>query len=189
MKYNVIVIGASFGGLNALKTILPILPKDFSIPIVIVQHLGQESNKYMLKHLDSICDVGVKEAEEKEKMKPGIIYFAPSNYHLLIEDDMTLSLSVEEKVNYSRPSIDVLFESAAYAFHQGVVGLVLTGANTDGSLGLKKIKEFNGLTIVQSPDTAEATAMPQGAIDTCSVDHIIPLANIGHFLVELLKVG
>lgn len=185
MEYKVIVIGASFGGLNALKTILPILPKGFRAPIVIVQHLGQDSNHYMIEHLDSICHVWIKEAEEKEEMKPGIVYFAPSNYHLLIEDDMTLSLSVEGKVNYSRPSIDVLFESAAYAFHQEIVGVVLTGANTDGSIGLKKIKEFNGLTIVQSPDTAEAKAMPQGAIDTCSVDHIIPLANIGHFLVEL----
>lgn len=187
MKYKLIVMGASFGGLNALKSILPILPKDFSIPVVIVQHLGQDSNHYMINHLNTICQLLVKEAEEKETLRPGVIYFAPADYHLLIEDNMTLSLSVEEKVNFSRPAIDVLFESAAYAFGPNVVGVILTGANTDGSLGLKKIKENNGLTIVQSPDTAEAQAMPQGAIDALSVDYIIPLSNIGSFLVALVQ--
>lgn len=184
-QFKVIVIGTSFGGLNALKMNLTVLPKDFPTPIVVVQHLGKDPNDSFIMHLDAICKVRVKEAQEKEKMEPGTVYFAPPDYHILIEDNMTLSLSIDDKVNFSRPSIDVLFESAAYAFHEQVAGVILTGANTDGSIGLKKIKELNGLSIVQDPDTAEALTMPRAAIATCPVDHILPLADIGRFLIEL----
>ncbi len=186
MKYRLIVMGASFGGMKAFNTILPQLPETFDVPIAIVQHLGQHSNDYLIDHLNEVCRVKVKEADEKENLRPGVVYFAPADYHLLVEDDLTLSLSVEAKVNFSRPSIDVLFESAALALREDVIGIILTGANNDGSFGLKKIKDNHGLTIVQKPETAKARAMPQAAIESLNVDHIISLAKLGPFLVELI---
>lgn len=185
MQYKLIVFGASYGGMNALKVILKALPQDFPLPVVIVQHISPNSDKFMINQLDTICKLVVKEAEEKELLKSGVAYFAPPDYHLLIEDDMTLSLSVEDKINYSRPAIDVLFESAAYALGHEVIGVILTGANNDGSIGLKRINENGGLTIVQSPETAQASTMPQGAIETVSPDHILPLGEIASFLVKL----
>lgn len=185
MKHKLIVIGTSFGGTKALQTILPVLPGNFPLPIAIVQHLSPDSDNSLVSLLDDLSRIMVKEAEEKESLKPGVAYFAPANYHLLVEEDMTLSLSVEKKVNYSRPAIDVLFESAAYSIGSKVVGIILTGANTDGSCGLNRIKANGGLAIVQSLETAEATAMPQGAIDTVPVDFILPLPEISPFLVNL----
>ncbi len=114
----------------------------------------------MVKHLNDICNINVYEAEEKEKVLPGNAYIAPPNYHLLVEGDETLSLTVEPKVNYARPSIDVLFDSAANVYGSGLIGIILTGANRDGSNGLKRIKELGGITIVQDPRTAKSNAMP-----------------------------
>ena len=184
--FKLIVMGVSYGGMNALQTILPVLPENFPVPVVIVQHMSPNPDSYLVSHLDSTCSISVKEAEDKEELKAGRVYLAPADYHILIEDDMTLSLTVEEKVNYSRPSIDVLFDSAAYAFGRKVIGVVLTGANTDGSLGLAEIKKNGGIAIVQSPETAVASVMPQGAIDAVMVDHILPLHEIAPFLVRFI---
>ena len=186
--YRAIVIGSSTGGMEALRIILEVLPKDFPVPILIAQHISPHSDNYLAKFLDNACKVSVREAEEKEKAIPGHVYLAPPNYHLLVEKDGFISLSVEARVSYAPPSIDFLFESAAEAYNGGLIGIVLTGANSDGSKGLKRIKECQGLTIVQDPNTAQAEAMPRAAIGATNVDHITPLTEIGQLLSELVQL-
>jgi len=183
--YKAVVIGVSAGGSAALAALLPGLPEDFPLPVLVVQHLPPGNGGYLVESLDQKCAMVVKEAEEKETLRPGCMYIAPPDYHLLVERDETLSLSVDEKVNYSRPSIDVLFESAAYAWSSGVIGVILTGASTDGSKGLALIKERDGMTIVQDPTIAEQPIMPRAAIDAADVDHVLGLEEIGELLIEL----
>ena len=167
----------------ALKTILGLLKKELSVPIIIVQHTGPNAGDYMARHLDATSALNVKEADEKEKLMPGTVYIAPANYHLLVESNETLSLSLDERVNYSRPSIDVLFESAADVFAADLIGIVLTGANNDGSKGLKRIKEAGGLAIVQAPESAEVPAMPQSALEAVgNPDYVLPLEGIAAVL-------
>ncbi|HTF82691.1 MAG TPA: chemotaxis protein CheB [Cytophagales bacterium] len=178
-----IVIGASLGGITAITELLKALPSEFSFPIVIVQHIY--SNDYWLQTLRSQCRLQVREAEEKEPVAPGFVYIAPANYHLMIEVDHTLSLSTDEKVNYSRPSIDVLFQTAADAWKEQVVGVLLTGSSTDGAKGLELIKRKGGLTIVQDPTTAKCGTMPESAIKLCQVDHVLTLENIAALLIQL----
>lgn len=185
--YKAVVIGSSAGGINALTKVLSVLPTDFSLPIVIVQHLHPESGHHLPHILSTKSALKIKQADEKELIKTGWAYLAPPNYHLLIEEDFTFSLSLESPVNYSRPSIDVLFESAVYAYRQHLIGIILTGANHDGSLGLKKIKEMGGFTIVQDPKTAEADAMPKAAIEATTIDKILPLQDIGLYLLQLVN--
>ena len=179
------VIGASSGGLKALRTILRVLPGNFPFAIMVVMHRHPHSDDYLEKSLDNDCFMRVKQADEKEVIRNGTVYLAPPNYHLLIEDALTLSLSVAETVNFARPAIDVLFESAAYVYGQRLTGLILTGANRDGAGGLKKIKEMGGLILVQDPRTAEASAMPRAAIAVADPDYILPLDEIGGFLRNL----
>jgi two-component system, chemotaxis family, protein-glutamate methylesterase/glutaminase len=183
--YEAIVIGVSAGGWGALKTILGVLPEDFPLAIMVVMHRHPHSDDYLEKSLDNDCAVRVKQADEKESIVSGTVYFAPPNYHLLIEDVHALSLSVARAVNYARPSIDVLFESAAYVYGDTLVGLVLTGASSDGARGLKKIKATGGLTLVQDPETAEATVMPRAAIAATDPDFVLPLSEIGSFIKAL----
>ena len=185
MDYKIIVIGTSAGGLDALKAILPLIPPAFPVPIVIVQHVSSLSNGFMIQYLNSISSIRVKEAEEKELLSPGTVYFAPPNYHLLIEDNLSLSLSVEKKVNYARPSIDVLFESAVYVYGKYTIGVILTGANNDGAKGLASIKKAGGYAIVQSPETAYADSMPRSAITEATPDIVIPLLEIGFVLRDM----
>ncbi|MEE4358454.1 MAG: chemotaxis protein CheB [Desulfococcaceae bacterium] len=186
-KYEAVVMGVSAGGMDALQTILASLPEDFPVPILIVQHISPHSDSYLARYLDSVSPLGVKEADEKDSILPGEVYLAPPNYHLLVEDDRTLSLSVEERVNFARPSVDVLFETASDVFGPHLVGIVLTGANGDGSRGLKKIAQKGGLTLVQSPDTAYAQEMPKAALALLSPDYILPLHEIGPFLHRLFR--
>jgi len=181
-EYDAIVIGASAGGFAALSEILPRLPKTLSQAVVVVQHLHPESGEYMVEFLRQHCALPVKEAEDKEPIKPGVIYVATAKYHLLIERDRSFSLSVDDKVNYSRPSIDVLFESAAKTYGPRLIGIVLTGANADGAAGLATIKACGGLTIVQDPATAEVPFMPQAALAATMVDHTLDLAGISQLL-------
>lgn len=183
-KFKAVVIGVSAGGSKALQTLLPALPADFPVPVIIVQHISPDSEGHFIRHLNSMCKVKVKEAVEKLKAKAGRVYFAPPNYHLLIEEDGSFSLSVGERVNFARPSIDVLFESAACAYCPGLIGIILTGANNDGSAGLKRIKDMGGFTIVQDPSTAEVDLMPKAAIAKCRVDKILPLKEIPAFLIS-----
>lgn len=178
-------MGVSAGGMQALKRILPALPASFRLPIAIVQHLNAQSDSYLAEHLDELSAITVKEAEDKEILEPGTAYLAPAGYHLLIEPDKSFSLSVEEKVNFSRPSIDLLFESAADALGKSLIGVVLTGANSDGARGLKAIKACGGLAIIQNPMTAEVRYMPQAAFDATPVDYIEDLAGIAPLLTKL----
>jgi two-component system chemotaxis response regulator CheB len=186
-RYDIVVIGVSSGGMAALSTILPMLSQDFTLPVIIVQHQHPHADDFLVRYLNEKCRIPVKHAEEKELIEPATIYLASPNYHLLIEQDRTFSFSIAARVNYARPSIDVLFETAADTFGANTIGIILTGANNDGSYGLKMIHECGGLTIVQDPATAEATEMPRAAIEATEVDYILPLAEIGHMLNTLEK--
>lgn len=184
-KYGAIVMGASAGGMGTMQQILPRLGKDFQIPICIVQHIGKTDDNYLVTHFQQCCALEVKEASDKEKITAGTIYFAPSDYHLLVAEDKTLALSVDEKVNFSRPSIDVLFQTASEAYCSDLIGIVLTGANSDGAQGMKTIAENGGLSIVQSPKTAAVGIMPTAAIMATEVDYVLPLDEIAPFLTSL----
>lgn len=184
-RYQIVVIGGSAGAMTVLTDLLPAIPADYPIPIVIVVHLHPRQDNAHIDRLDSLCALRVKEADEKEPLQPGTIYLAPPNYHLLIEKDHTFSLSIDERVNYSRPAIDVLFESAAQAFGSHVVGVVLTGANNDGAEGLRQIKERGGLAVVQDPRTAESTYMPQAALETTTADHVLSVPEIGKLFAKI----
>ena len=181
--FSAVVIGVSAGGLKALSTLLPMLPKPFPLPVLVVQHRLADSDDFLATSLDRICAVRVKEAKEKEKLKAGCVYLAPANYHLLVERDETLSLSIDDRENYSRPSVDVLFESAAYVWSSRLIGIVLTGANADGARGAALIKERGGTVIVQDPATAERPEMPQAA--KISADYVLTIQKIGELLKTL----
>jgi len=183
-KFELIVVGTSLGGMHALQAILRALPGTFPVPLAVVQHRHRASNEGLPAFLRREADLKVVDAEDKQPIRKGSVYLAPANYHLLVERG-TFSLSVDEAVAYSRPSIDVLFESAADAYGATVAAVILTGANEDGARGAERIKKRGGFVIVQDPNTAEAPAMPQGAIDRVRVDRILPLDRIGPFLIEL----
>jgi len=184
-SYEAIVVGVSAGGLVALAEVLPKLDKDMTLPVMIVQHQSHDSDDFLVRYFDDLCRHSVKEVEDKMPVESGTIYFAPANYHLLVEPDKTFSLSTEARVNYSRPSIDVLFESAADTYMDRLVGIILTGANSDGTNGAARIKELGGLIIAQDPETAEADAMPMSVVKHVQVDHILALNRIGDFINRL----
>lgn len=179
---QVVVIGASAGALEALSVILPALPADFALPILLVVHIPGDKRSVLADLFRAKCRISVIEAEDKEPVLPGTAYFAPPNYHMLLEANGTLSLSSDEAVMFSRPSIDVLFESAADALGPAALGIVLTGANHDGAKGLRAIMEAGGQCIVQDPETAFQAAMPQGAIAICPDARIMPLDGIAAYL-------
>lgn len=183
---SLIVIGCSLGGMHALETVLGALPKGFGAPVVIAQHRHRASNEALPAYLRRHVDIAVVDADDKQWLEPGTAYLAPADYHLLVERG-ELSLSTEAAVSYSRPSIDVLFESAADSYRDRVAGVILTGSNADGAKGAARIKRHGGFVIVQDPATAEAPAMPRAAIDAVRVDRILPLERIGPFLVELCR--
>ena len=185
-RYELIVIGCSMGGMHALQIIFNALPKEFPMPIAVVQHRYRTSNEGLPAFLRRHTALQVVDTTDKEWIKPGTVYLAPANYHLYVERG-ELSLSVDEAVAYSRPSIDVLFESAADAYGSALIGVVLTGANADGALGAARIKKRGGFVIVQDPATAESPAMPRAAIDAARVDRILPLERIGPFLADLCR--
>lgn len=181
-EIELIAIGCSLGGMHALEEMLKPLPRDFCVPIVVAQHRHKRSNEGLPAFFRRVTHLSVVDAEDKEWIKPGHVYLAPADYHLLIEKG-ELSLSVDEAVRHSRPSIDVLFESAADAYGAALIGIVLTGANDDGARGARRIKERGGMVIVQDPKTAEAPVMPQATIDAVAVDQILPLSEIASFLI------
>ncbi|HEY0007725.1 MAG TPA: chemotaxis protein CheB, partial [Tepidisphaeraceae bacterium] len=184
-----VVIGASAGAVEALSIILPSLPVGYALPVMIVVHMPPDRKNTIVELFNAKCRLPVKEAEDKEPIEPGTVYFAPPNYHLLIEPDFRLSLSSEEPVLYSRPSIDVLFESAADAYGSGVIGIVLTGANSDGASGLRAIAQAGGSTIVQTPHSAQAAAMPQAALKACPGAAVLELEEIASLLSKLSRAG
>lgn len=184
---EIVVIGTSAGGIQALKSILPQLPASFSLPIVIVLHIPEGQPSLLAEIFEPKIKMKVKEADEKEVLKAGTVYFAPPGYHLLVEDNKTFSLTMEDAVHFSRPSIDILFESAAETYGANVVGVLLTGANTDGGLGLKRIKEVGGLGIIQNPATAEYPTMPESGKAHVLPECILALDEITLFLQEINK--
>jgi two-component system chemotaxis response regulator CheB len=183
--YKAVVFGGSAGGVDALLTILAVLPADFALPLLVAQHLHPTESGYLATHLGRACSLEVKEARAKEPVLPGHVYLAPANYHLLVEKDETLSLSVDEKVNWSRPSIDVLFESAARAWARRLVAVILSGANGDGTEGLRLVKRYGGLTVAQDPQSAAHPTMPQAAIDAGCVELVLGPDAIGEHLATL----
>ena len=178
-------MGTSAGGLQALSTIMEALPENFPMPIVVVQHRSKDERTLLEEILQTKSKMKIKQADEKEKIENGTVYFAPPDYHLLIERDRTFSLSSDERVNWSRPSIDVLFESAAGVYKNKLVAIILTGANSDGAMGIKKVREFGGTTLAQQPETAQHPEMPNAAIETNCVGHIFTLEKIKDFLLAL----
>jgi two-component system chemotaxis response regulator CheB len=180
-----IVIGASAGALEALSALLPGLPADYPLPIVVVVHVPPDKKSLLATLFRQRCRVDVREAEDKEPIRAGTVYFAPPDYHLLVEADKSLSLSADEPVLFSRPSIDVLFESAADAYGEGLIGVILTGANSDGAVGLKAVSAAGGIAVIESPDHAYATAMPRAAIAACEGAQILPLNEIAAYLREV----
>lgn len=181
-QYEAIVIGTSAGGLTALTTILRMLPETYTVPILLVQHRARNSPALFEDVLQNKCQLAIKQADEKEAIRPGRVYVAPPDYHMLVEADRTISLSVEPPVQYSRPSIDVLFESAAMAYRDKLVGIILSGSNSDGAAGIRTINTLGGLAIAQNPKEAQYPFMPQAAIDTGAVHVVWGLEEIGGFL-------
>jgi two-component system chemotaxis response regulator CheB len=186
MDYELIVVGASWGGLHALGALLKGLGSQTSAAVVIAQHRSPTSGDELAKLLRLHTELPVRDAEDKDPVVPGTVLLAPQDYHLLIESGGTLALSTEEHIKFARPSIDVLFESAAEAYGEKCVGVVLTGANEDGAAGLARIKELGGVAIVQDPSSAVREEMPVAAIGATNVDIVLPLEEIGPFLRGLL---
>jgi two-component system chemotaxis response regulator CheB len=183
-RLALVAIGASWGGLRAVETVLGALPPDFSAPVVIAQHRQVNSDGVLVQLLDARCAMTVCEAEDKQPLDPGVVLIAPPNYHLLVETG-AVALSVDEPLNFSRPSIDILFSSAADAYGKRVAGVVLTGANADGALGLAQIAGRGGTAIVQDPETAERREMPDAALWATPEARVLALEEIGPALLEL----
>jgi two-component system chemotaxis response regulator CheB len=182
--YKAIVIGTSAGGLHALTVILEKLPPDYPIPVIVVQHRIKDQRELLENVLQSKCEIRIKQADEKEYIRPGFVYIAPPDYHLHVESDGTFSLSSDERVRFSRPSIDVLFESAALVFKHELIAIVLTGANNDGTAGILAAKRYGALTIAQDPKEAEYSMMPASSIEANGAGHILSLEHIKHFLLK-----
>jgi len=184
-QVEAVVIGASAGGVQALSALSAALPADLRVPCFVVIHLPRESPSLLPEIFSAHCKRPVGEAQDKESVQAGTVYIAPPDYHLLLDRGPTLALSTDELVHYSRPSIDVLFESAADVYGKGLLGIILTGWNQDGADGLQAVHRAGGLTIVQNPDTAEAPVMPQAALARTAVDYILNLEEIAALLAAL----
>lgn len=182
MDLEVICIGASAGGISALQYLLRNLKTPSEIAIIIVTHLPADNKSLLIEVLQDQCSFTVKEAESGESLKKETVYIAPPDYHLNIEKDYTLSLSSEEKVNFSRPSIDILMESAAHALHSKAIAILLTGANNDGAKGMKEVHIQGGKTIIQDPAEAEFPTMPNSCLELFSPDKIATLKSISNMI-------
>jgi two-component system chemotaxis response regulator CheB len=181
--YELVVMGASWGGLDALGRVLAALPPDFPVPVVVVQHRGAQSRGGTLEAMLAI-DGGlpVREIDDKDAILPGAAYVAPADYHLIVERG-SFALSVDERVQHARPSIDVTLETAADSYGSRMIGVVLTGANEDGAAGLRTVMERGGITVVQDPASAAKPTMPQAAIDAGGAQRVLPLEEIAPFLI------
>jgi two-component system, chemotaxis family, protein-glutamate methylesterase/glutaminase len=183
--YNLVCIGASWGGLKAIGQVLTDLPAEVDLPIAIAQHRHPDSQAATLAELlQTKTDRAVLDVEDKMPIASRHVYVAPPNYHLLVERG-SFALSVDEHIQYARPSIDVLFETAAHAYGAGVIGIILTGANADGALGLARIKNAGGVAVIQDPVGAARRTMPDAAIAATAADAILPVDGIGNFIYGL----
>lgn len=182
--YEIVVIGTSWGGLSALSTLVAGLPSTFAIPIVVIQHRSPDAAGFLAELLQSRTGLCVTEVDDKRSLAAGTVYVAPPNYHLLVERGF-FSLSTDAPVRYSRPSIDVTFISAADQYGRGAIGVVLTGANEDGALGLKRIADRGGHAIVQDPMTAESPVMPRAALRLVPGARVLPVERIAAHLIAI----
>jgi len=179
---HAIVIGGSAGALEALGALLPALPSGFPAPVFIVLHLPRDVPSMLAEIFAAKCALPITEAEDKEPIRPGTIYFAPPDYHLLIEQGPYLALSVDDPVNLSRPSIDVLFESAADVYGRSLLAIILSGASADGAAGLAAVRSAGGFTIVQDPRSAAMPLMTTSALERCQADCVLALDQIAALL-------
>jgi two-component system, chemotaxis family, protein-glutamate methylesterase/glutaminase len=182
--YRIVVVGTSWGGLAALRTIVEGLPPDYDLPTAIIQHRHRDSDALLARFLQQHTQLRVCEIEDKQPIEPGRLFIAPANYHMLVEAGH-FALSTDAPVRYSRPSIDVAMTSAADAYGHQAVGVVLTGANADGSTGLRRIHDAGGLAAVQEPATAESAVMPRAAIGAVPTARVFPLDRMASFLGAL----
>jgi len=187
MRPTLVAIGTSLGGFNALLSVLKALPADLPVPVLIVQHRGPASDGGLVDLLQRYTSLRVVEAEDKTPLVPATVFVAPADYHLLVEELGSLALSTEGPVRSARPSIDVLFETAADAYGPALIGVLLTGASADGAHGLARVKARGGRAIVQDPATAECATMPAAGLAATAVDYILPLERIGDHLVSLVE--
>jgi two-component system chemotaxis response regulator CheB len=186
MKFKIVAVGTSLGGFDALSVLLGGLPADFRIPVVVVQHRSVDDSEGLAPLVAKRTSLRVHEVEDKQRIEDGCVYLSPANYHLMIDRNQ-FALSTDKAVLSARPSIDVLFESAADAFRSGTIGVLLTGASRDGTRGLAQIKAMGGFTIVQDPNTAEAPLMPASAIRQVRVDKVLPLSDIAPYIEYLCR--
>jgi two-component system chemotaxis response regulator CheB len=182
--YEIVVVGTSWGGLAALRALAGGLPREFGLPVVVVQHRHKDSDRLLAALLQDRTVLTVCEIEDKQPVLPGFLFIAPADYHLLVERGH-FSLSTDAPVRYSRPSIDVAFTSAADSYGARAVGVVLTGANADGAAGLARIAERGGLAVVQSPTTAESPTMPRAALEAVPSARLLPIPAIAELLTTL----
>ena len=185
MAYELVVIGTSWGGLHALRRVLGGLPAKFDVPVVVVQHRHRDSDHLLVSLLQDHTALKVNEVEDKTELVAGGVYVAPAEYHVLVEDGH-LALSTEEPVRYSRPSIDVTFESAADSYGSRTIGVVMTGANDDGARGLRRIADRGGAAIVQDPSTAESAIMPAAALKLVPEAKVATIEQIGGIIAKLV---
>jgi two-component system chemotaxis response regulator CheB len=188
-RVEAIVVGASAGGVEALLSLLVPLRRGFALPIIIVLHLPDERRSQLAEVFARRLELPVHEAIDKQEIVTGTVYFATPGYHLSVEQDRSLSLSLEDRVHYSRPSIDYLFESAAHVYGPTLAAVLLTGANHDGARGLAEVKRYGGLTVVQDPEEAQVATMPRAALKLQQPDHVLPIHGIGRLLVELERIA
>ena len=188
-RIEAIVIGASAGGVEALLTLFRPLQQGFGLPIIVVLHIPDERRSQLAEVFARRVAMPVLEAADKLDIQPGTLYFAAPGYHLSVEQDRSLSLSLEARLHHSRPSIDFLFESAADAYGDKLAAVLLTGANHDGARGLALVKQHGGLTVVQDPAEAQVSTMPAAALALHQPDHILPLHGIGRLLVDLERIA
>ncbi|RZJ13257.1 MAG: chemotaxis protein CheB [Rubrivivax sp.] len=186
---ELIVIGASAGGVEALLSLLGALPAGYALPVVACLHLMPRRESQLASVLAHRLTLPVREPQDKEPVRPGNVYVARADYHLLVERDRHFAFSSEPPVSYARPSIDVLMMSAADAYGAAVAGVLLTGANSDGAVGMAAIHDAGGLTIVQLPQDADVPTMPEAAIARCQPDHILALKDIPPMLLQLASGG
>ncbi len=185
--FDCIVIGGSAGAFECIRKIIEVLPDEISIPIVISQHLNKDTDYFFVEMYKKLTKNRIVLVDNMAEIKANTIYIAPANYHLLVENRELLVLSSDEKVNYSRPSIDVLFESAARVFQDRLLSILLTGANNDGANGSLTVKKYNGCTIAQNPKEAQFPEMPESAINNNSIDNILSINKIGEYLLDIMK--
>ncbi len=186
---DAVAIGASAGGVEALSVLLPALPADTLAAIFVVLHLPRDRPSLLAEIFTRKCVLNVQEAEDKEPVRPGTVYFAPNDYHLLVDHGPQLALSVDEPVHHSRPSIDVLFESAAEIYGKRLLGIILTGANEDGAQGLATVHESGGMTVVQEPSSAHSPMMVMSALRRRTPDYVLALDEIAAMLGTLGTPG